>query len=371
MSDRDGISPVEAIKKLDLDIASTFQTAQGEPQWDRSDDAILTFAKATAQSQVGHGLQIASLLRQSPLLALGVAGFLVAGIAIGAFADALVPSSKPANQVASSVSAPQRSSGEVAPKLALKQDTPKPLNDRFDVLGKAIGQLNCASVEVVTGASEGLNVKGFVSSEADFHELTRVLGQQFPETNVANTVAVLVPPFCTAVTTIEPFLSDQKKGDVAPGLRLQGGHEELAVGDRLIVEAAPIGSEESFVYISLLDETGRVTHLMPGPDYLESRVKPGERIVLGGGLFNFQVGGPVGRKMLVLIQTPKPLFDRERPAVESAADYLGRLRSELKKLSDEEKERLSTTHLFFRAKLAPPVSAVAEDRDESPQVLPQ
>jgi hypothetical protein len=77
---------------------------------------------------------------------------------------------------------------------------------------------------------------------------------------------------------------------------------------------------------------GTVVHLLPNSVERETLAPPRYTATVGN-LGNWMIGAPFGTEMLVLLATPVPLFDAQRPDSEAGPAYLAALDSQLARIS--------------------------------------
>lgn len=166
-------------------------------------------------------------------------------------------------------------------------------------------------------------VTGFVGSEADLKTLEASLaGRAF-----AVDVKVHVWPQCEALMTFRAA----RLAAGGPKIRLRSGRSELNRGEPVVIEVtAP--DYPSYLYLSYVQASGEVVHLIQPAGLAPTPLAPGRTIVLGdgaGGGPRFTVEPPFGDEMIVVLAAASPLFDAPRPATEIERDYLTAFRKAL------------------------------------------
>ena len=102
----------------------------------------------------------------------------------------------------------------------------------------------------------------------------------------------------------------------------------------MVIEAIAPTDAAAFVYVDFVQQDGTVVHLAPTGDTPGSLLEAGTRLVLGQGAQRYRVEPPFGTEMVMVVTSPVPLFDKARPQVEPAQDYLGALRAALGQARD-------------------------------------
>ena len=91
---------------------------------------------------------------------------------------------------------------------------------------------------------------------------------------------------------------------------------------------------ESYVNLDYYSLDGGVVHMVPGPR-IEGNQAPPSYAATIGDLGEWIIAKPFGTELVVVLTTPKPLFDQPRDEVEKGADYLVALRERLEQLARE------------------------------------
>lgn len=137
-------------------------------------------------------------------------------------------------------------------------------------------------------------------------------------------VTEVEPNLCDALEAIAQAPSADGTGDPM-ALRDATGAEKdrFLAGDHLVIEIAP-GDDDRFIAVDYFQHDGQVLHLLPGGGPRAQFLAARQPLVLADP--NWQIGRPFGQDMVVILSSPRPLFERERPLVERAADYVTQLK---------------------------------------------
>jgi hypothetical protein len=106
---------------------------------------------------------------------------------------------------------------------------------------------------------------------------------------------------------------------------------DLKDGDTLMVDVTT-PNYQSYVAVDYFVLGGTVVHLLPNSVERETLAPPRYTATVGN-LGNWMIGAPFGTEMLVLLATPVPLFDAQRPDSEAGPAYLAALDSQLARIS--------------------------------------
>jgi hypothetical protein len=106
---------------------------------------------------------------------------------------------------------------------------------------------------------------------------------------------------------------------------------DLKDGDTLMVDVTT-PNYQSYVAVDYFVLGGTVVHLLPNSVERETLAPPRYTATVGN-LGNWMIGAPFGTEMLVLLATPVPLFEAQRPDSEAGPAYLAALDSQLGRIS--------------------------------------
>jgi hypothetical protein len=143
-------------------------------------------------------------------------------------------------------------------------------------------------------------------------------------------VSPVAPSLCEVLEVYRaPWLASQGRADAAQ-LRAPVAGQRLREGDPLVV-AVVAPAFDAYLYLDYFTLDGKVVHMVPGPRFAENRMLARATATIGE-LAQWRAAPPLGRELLVMAQTSQPLFTRERPEIEPAADYLRAVRDALQAL---------------------------------------
>jgi hypothetical protein len=137
-------------------------------------------------------------------------------------------------------------------------------------------------------------------------------------------VTEVEPNLCAALDAIAQTPSAVAAGD-AMILRGATGAEKdrFLSGDHLVIEIPP-GDEDRFVAVDYFQHDGQVLHLLPGGGSRAQLLRARQPLMLADP--NWQIGEPFGQDMVVVLSSPRRLFEAERPFLERAEDYVEELK---------------------------------------------
>ncbi len=168
-----------------------------------------------------------------------------------------------------------------------------------------------------------LVVSGFVASRGDLAQLQVSLAGR----DAVLRVAVHEWPQCEALMT---FRQQMAEGG-GPEIRIVAGKTEFARGETLVLEVTT-PSYPSYLYLSYIQASGEVVHLVQPSGPVPSPLPAGQTLTFGDGLdgrTRFVVTPPFGNEMIIALAAASPLFAQPRPGVEIERDYLTAFRDAL------------------------------------------
>ena len=146
-----------------------------------------------------------------------------------------------------------------------------------------------------------------------------------------------------------------------------GGYRE---GD--FIEFRLVAPEyDGYLYLDYYQIDGNVVHILPGPEGAVA-VPRGTQLVVGtpeSGV-QYEILPPFGRELLVLMASPKPLFDEPRREFEYAPLYLEELRDGIERVRQSGEGPLAVLYRAIQTHPRDAVIAVAPDTPDRPKPAP-
>jgi hypothetical protein len=188
---------------------------------------------------------------------------------------------------------------------------------------------SCADLSLSVSQGRGVQIAGHVGSANDLRRLNAELRKIGPAGEIPRDVKVYGWPNCEVLEIFAPFIGGGLAGAVAPSLRLYNHGLDYAAGESLVVEAAASSRSGGYLYVDYFLHNGQVRHMLPTRNGPANRLEPGEAVILGESGLNHMIFPPFGTELVVVLQSPLPLFGTARADVERAQDYLKTLRKAL------------------------------------------
>ena len=199
----------------------------------------------------------------------------------------------------------------IVPEEPVDPADPAPRQD-LDIAG-----LECAKVQISRRGDREV-AEGFVSRPEDLEAVRAELTDEVDAVDVA-----LAPwPQCEALLTLDAQLAER----AAPRVDVSG--TELRAGDTLAISIAT-PQFDSYVHVAYVQADGTVVHLQQVDADNLSTIAAGSQLKFGDGedgRDRFEVSGPFGDEMLLVLASRSPLFAEPRPETETEREFLTALR---------------------------------------------
>jgi hypothetical protein len=219
------------------------------------------------------------------------------------------------------------------PQVPAKAATPDVRELSLSAVMPVLDQVSCAALDasVKDGA---VSVRGYASQRLDMTRLESELLALPGASKVAADVTPVSDDKCAVMDLYEPYWrGNQDAAEEGTTVRTQSKSGELTEGDPLVVKITT-PPYESYVNLDYYSLDGGVVHMVPGPR-IEANQAPPSYAATIGDLGEWTIAEPFGAELVVVLNTPEPLFDQPREEVERSADYLVALRDRLQELGRE------------------------------------
>jgi len=216
-----------------------------------------------------------------------------------------------------------------------------------DQLAAATASHGCGSVSYSLASDRKVRISGHLTSAEDLarvrRQVTAIAGIGEPSFDIA-----LMPRSHCEMSALLGPLADPAVRD-GLSLAFAGNAGEVSIGEQPSLDVRAPGFD-GYLYIDYFDSGGQVLHLFPnGRDRFNLRPWRNRFILFKSPLWT--VCGNVGRQLVTIVATAKPLFPARRPDVEDAADYIGVLGEALRTIPPA---KAAASLLFFDLRDAPP-----------------
>ncbi len=214
-----------------------------------------------------------------------------------------------------------------------------------------LDRIQCAALDA--SVSDGfVQVRGYASSHLDAKGLENELRALPGAMKVATQITPVSDEKCNVLDVYKAYWRANRTAGEAATVRVQGGHSQLTEGDALIVKITT-PPYESYVSLDYYSLDGGVVHMVPSPGSEANRAPPNYAATVGD-LGQWTIAKPFGAELVVVLNTPQPLFKHPRKEIEKGTDYLAALRERLEQLSkDVGSDRITADFIIINSKPRP------------------
>jgi hypothetical protein len=203
-----------------------------------------------------------------------------------------------------------------------------------DAIAATLAAVPCSAL-VAAVQGHALTVHGYLSKAVGPARLQETLAAMPGVATVSLDVQQLDADKCALMDAFAPYWIAHRRAGGGARIRLAAPNAApgavLAEGDPLVVDVTTSAAAESFITADYYVLDGNVVHLLPNPRARDNRA-PANYTATIGSLGEWGIGKPFGSELIVLLTTPVPLFDAQRPVSESSADYLAAVTQQLKQI---------------------------------------
>jgi predicted Ser/Thr protein kinase len=211
-----------------------------------------------------------------------------------------------------------------------------------------LDRVSCAALDATVNNGT-VKVHGYVSQRLDMRRLERELLALPGARTVATEVTPVSDEKCAVMDLYKPYWRAGETAGESTTIRTRSEHGELTEGDSLVVRITT-PPYETYVNLDYYSLDGGVVHMVPGPRIKANQAPPNYSATIGD-LGEWTIAAPFGTEMVVVLNTPKPLFDQPREEVEKGADYLVALRDRLDQLGEESgREQITADFVMINTK---------------------
>ena len=218
---------------------------------------------------------------------------------------------------------------EAPPSIAAKTTPAVPMISVAEITAM-LANVPCSAF-VPSIRDHALRVDGYLPQSYGTARLKGMLGKAPGVTSLTLNVQQVNDNECDVIKAFAPYwIKNRQMGLSGASIHTKANNAELKEGDPLIVDITT-PDYDSYVYVDYHVLDGHVAHLVPNKRARENQAPPHYAASIGS-LGNWVVSKPFGTELIVLLTTPAPLFDEIRPEVETRADYLQTVKTQLEKI---------------------------------------
>ncbi len=367
----------EVLTPADQAIRDLYEASKEPIAWDDSDDAVLNFAREAVAGRTDAGASgsqedmagatepdddnvvafpprktLISRVIHSPAVGFSMAASLMIGIFAG---QGLTPymdlGVSPGYQEIADENKKLRDALTQQPTMRTRSldpgATPGGAVSDVSAIATALRGFDCSTLTATLSKDLRIVISGHVANDADLARLQEQVTTLSGLGTIENKTMVLGRPFCQPLEILQAKAAAGLDPRVLPTV---GPHNHGAFyreNESLVVEATATTLFSGYLYIDMVQKDGTVVHMRPVALAQKSKVKAGERVLVGLEGQKFTVAPPFGTDMLLVMSSPEPLFDAARPQVENAAEYFSALRAAMAKAEARDVGRPVVSNYFF------------------------
>jgi class 3 adenylate cyclase len=190
----------------------------------------------------------------------------------------------------------------------------------------ALAGLACAHLRAEVSDKAAIALTGYVGAAADLDTAVARLAALPGAGEIVHRVSVLPPPLCGVLDALPAAVLSTAGGAAAPRLSVGGVYHE---GESLMLAVAAPAGADVYLTVDYVDaKENYVVHLLPNDIRPDGRVAAGRQLVLGdlpAEQNRYRVAPPFGTNLILVLATPRPLFDAPRPPLDSIEEYIPNL----------------------------------------------
>jgi len=191
--------------------------------------------------------------------------------------------------------------------------------------------LDCGRIEATADSWGIVRLQGFIGKQDNLSKLMKTIRSIKGVRHVESTVRITAWPLCEAYMALYPV---PKQANQLSANILDHPDNYLDVGDMFVVDVK-MPKKPGYAYATYLQSSGEALSFYWGKPYT-----PGQVLNLGGS--GYKITAPIGQEMLIVITSPKPLFEQEAPdPTKPDKQYLDQLKKALQALPVKDREKIS------------------------------
>lgn len=222
-------------------------------------------------------------------------------------------------------------------------------------LQEALAGFPCSDLKIdeVNEDKGSVKVSGFVSRADDISAVKqRINGVEGVKSATAD-VQLRIWPHCEVVKILAPFKDRNSDSGYGLAITPSTGHSDRFIENENVIAKLQQANYDGYVYVDYFTVTGQVAHMYPNTGEPESGrlIRSGEEFEVGATpTKTWTVAPPFGQELITVISSPTPLYTEPLPEIQTAEEYLPRLRQMLE--ANKGNTRLAATYLFMQTEPA-------------------
>jgi predicted Ser/Thr protein kinase len=260
-------------------------------------------------------------------------------------------SAEPAAAVTKESAAAGVQLAKVEPQAAAKSVATEVRELSLAAVMPVLDRVPCAALNA--SVNDGIvKVQGYASQRLDVKHLESELLALPGAKKVDTEVTPISDEKCPVMDLYAPYWRVNEATGDSTTIRTRNERGEFTEGDPLVVRITT-PPYQSYVNLDYYSLDGGVVHMVPGPRVPGNQAPPSYAATIGD-LGEWIIARPFGTELVVVLTTPKPLFNQPRKEVEKGADYLVALRDRLEQLDRESgRDKITADFVMINTKPRP------------------
>ena len=217
----------------------------------------------------------------------------------------------------------------------------------LQLIGPLLIDVPCARIEARMSAGT-VRLSGYARADSDLSRLRQAILSIPGVKNVDSRMNQIGKNLCAPIDFYSPYIETDR--DVVRGLTIRTKNDsgEFVEGDKLVVNITT-PDYDSYIYVDYFALDGSVVHLRPQGNRPQNLVPTGQSITLGdiNSAKQWTIAPPFGTEFLVVLATPKLIFESVRNEVEGQDEYLRELGWKLDRMAVPANNEKIIADIFF------------------------
>jgi type IV/VI secretion system ImpK/VasF family protein len=219
---------------------------------------------------------------------------------------------------------------------------------------KELAAFPCSDLQVSADEDKGtVKVDGYVSRADDIAGVKqRVDGVEGVKSSAVN-VQLRIWPHCEVVKILAQYKARNVDNGYGLAITPSTGHSDRFIENENVIVKLQQANYDGYLYVDYYTVNGAVAHMYPNDGEPDSGrlIQSAEQFEVGATPSKtWTVSAPFGQELITVIASPTPLYPEALPEIQTAEEYLPRLRQMLD--ANRGNAKLSATYLFMQTEPA-------------------
>ena len=241
------------------------------------------------------------------------------------------------------------------PLLTHQEPPPKPppMVD-MSAINQHLASFECAKLSARLAGVNIVEIQGHVATPDDRQRLTDTIGAMPHVEQLRNRVELMPWPYCEIIALLAPHTNTGATAIAGTSVMPHQHGPRFTDGEDIVLSLKG-PNHDAYVYVDYYPIPGPdrsqtyVAHMLPNPLDAENLLAASASKVIGIRHPNerhWTVESPYGNELIVIMAFSHPLFDAQRPEVETAESYLAALKQKLR-LERPSLGSINANHIFI------------------------